>query len=49
MQETKHNRRNGLGSTGLFSKKTQPILGYVPKNDEKRNSGSKELMKFCIF
>ena len=30
-------------------RRKEPILGYVPKNDEKKNSVHKGLMKMKIF
>ena len=31
------------------SRRKEPILGYVPKNDEKKNSGWKEFKKMRIY
>ena len=33
----------------MIGRRKEPILGYVPKNDEKKNSVHKGLMKMKIF
>ena len=41
-------QKNFLWASRLWvGRRKEPILGYVPKNDEKKNSGGKGLMLSC--
>ena len=39
-----------LQMSGIWvGRRKEPILGYAPKNDEKKNSGSKELKTMNVW